>query len=212
MLKKTITYENPFTKQQVSEDHYFHISKADLIELQMENLQEPEVTDSEGRKLEGFPAMLQRIVNDKNGKEIMVVVKDMIRRSYGKKEGDRFIRASTDPQVWTDFVSTEAYSQLYFELCTDAEKQADFINGIFPSDMVAEAQKLAEKQASANGENPPMGPRPAAAKPKAGEDRRKQEIAAATSDNPILLTRVEVTEMDSSDLQTGLASGKFKLS
>lgn len=190
MLKKTIIYENPFSKQLVSEDHYFHISKADLIEMQMENLNEPDTIDPEtGRTLEGFPAMLQRIVNDKDGKEIMVVVKDMVRRAYGKKVGERFVRS---PEIWDEFVSTEAWSQLYFELCTDAEAQAEFMNGIFPSDMLAEANKIAAAQAQVNG----------GVKSEEAEDEN----------SPRLLTSDEVSQMDSDELKSGLATGRYKLS
>ena len=219
MLKKTIVYENPFTKQMVSEDHYFHISKADLIEMQMENLNEPEVTNPEtGQTLEGYPAMLQRIVNDRDGKEIMVVVKDMVRRAYGKKSGDRFLRS---PEIWADFTSTEAWSQLYFELCTDAVAQADFMNGIFPSDMLAEANKLAAAQAKVDGKipQPPPGMQVTVAQDSEIEEQpwnehpeREQEVMTATTEKPVILTRADLVAMNSEDLQTGLASGRFKLS
>jgi hypothetical protein len=195
LLKKTITYENPFTKQMVSEEHYFHISKADLIEMQMENLNEPEVTNPEtGQKLEGYPAMLQRIVNDKDGKEIMVVVKDMVRHSYGKKAGDRFLRS---PEIWEDFLSTEAWSQLYFELCTDAEAQAEFMNGIFPSDMLQEANKLAAAQAKTNTN---------------GHTVTTEPVEPPENSSVKILSNQEVAEMDSDELKSGLATGRYKLS
>src|SRR4051812_35132692 len=184
MLKKSITYVNPFTNEEMREDHYFHISKADLIEMQMENLDEPEVTDpNTGRKLEGFPAKLQRIINDNDGKEVLVVVKDMVRRSYGKRVGDRHVQSQ---EIWEEFTSTEAWSQLYFELCTDAEAQADFMNGIFPSDMLAEANKLAATQQAPTAEN---GSKPIA----------------------IVLSQTEVNMMDSEELKSGLAAGRYKL-
>jgi hypothetical protein len=190
LLKKTITYENPFTKQMVSEEHYFHISKADLIEMQMENLNEPEVINPEtGQKIEGYPAMLQRIVNDKDGKEIMVVVKDMVRRSYGKKLGDRFLRS---PEIWEEFVSSEAWSQLYFELCTNAEAQAEFMNGIFPGDMLEEANKIAAAQAKTENVDDPVAPE--------------------SNSSVKVLTNQEVAEMDSDELKSGLATGRFRLS
>ncbi len=34
MLKKTITYED-FDGNQVTEDHFFHLSKADLVEMEV---------------------------------------------------------------------------------------------------------------------------------------------------------------------------------
>jgi hypothetical protein len=195
LLKKTITYENPFTKQTVSEEHYFHISKADLIEMQMENMNEPEVVHPEtGQKLEGYPAMLQRIVNDKDGKEIMAIVKDMVRRSYGKKSGDRFLRG---PEIWEDFLSTEAWSQLYFELCTDAEAQAEFMNGIFPSDMLEEANKLAAAQAKTNTN---------------GHTVTTEPVEPTEPSSGRVLTNQEVVEMDSDELKSGIATGRYKLS
>ena len=35
MFKKTITYRNPFEDQEITEDHYFHLSKAEIVELEM---------------------------------------------------------------------------------------------------------------------------------------------------------------------------------
>jgi hypothetical protein len=195
MLKKIITYTNPFTNKEVTEEHYFHISKADLIEMQMENVNEPEVTDpTTGRTLEGFPAKLQRIINDKDGNEVLSVVKDMVRRAYGKKEGDRFVRSK---EIWEEFMSTEAWAQLYFELCTDAVAQADFMNGIFPSDMLAEANKLASAQTTSTSEQTTS----------TSEVKRETDNGQAR-----LLSNADVVEMDSGELKSGLATGKYKLS
>lgn len=194
MIKKTITFTNPFTDQEITEDHYFHISKADLVEMQMENLDEPEVLHPEtGQKLEGYPAMLQRITNDQDGKEILVVVKDLVRRSYGKKVGDRFVRSQ---EIWEEFSSSEAWSQLYFELCTNAEEQAAFINGIFPGDMLEEVNKLAQT------EGPSETPKEVTDDP--------AKFSKHTL--PKVLTPQEITEMDSEDLKVGLATGRYTLS
>lgn len=193
MLKKVITYTNPFTEQLVSEEHYFHISKADLIEMQMENVDEPEVVDPEsGTKLEGFPAKLQRIINDNDGKEVLTVVKDMVRRSYGKRVGDRLVQS---PEIWEEFVSSEAWSQLYFELCTDAVAQADFMNGIFPSEMLGEAKKLATTKAS----------------PETKLEQVKAKVEA-NGPRPLLLSQSEMNVMDSEELKAGLGSGRYRLS
>lgn len=194
MLKKTITYTNPFTDQEITEDHYFHISKADLVEMQMENLKEPEIVNPEtGQTLEGYPAMLQRISNDQNGKEILVVVKDMVRRAYGKKVGDRFVRSQ---EIWEEFSSSEAWSQLYFELCTDAEILATFVNGVFPGDMLEEVNKLAQS------EGPSETPKEVLDDP----------TGFSKSDTPKVLTTQEITEMDSEELKSGLATGRYRLS
>ena len=213
MLKKTITYENPFTEKEVTEEHYFHISKADLIEMEME--EHSQSYEKDGETLTGMQAKLQRITDAQDGKAIMSEIKDIIRRSYGRKDGDNFRKT---PEIWEEFSSSEAFSQLLFELCTDPVMAAEFINGIVPHNLEAIADDIRKKAelAQTNGgeAQPPMGPRPAKAKTKAkaGKDSRKQEIAMATPNNPITLTRVEVTEMDASDLQSGVASGRFRMS
>lgn len=210
MLKKTITYDNPFTDKEVTEEHYFHISKADLVQMEME--EHGTRYEKDGKELTGMQAKLQRIVDAQDGKAIMEEIRDIIRRSYGKKEGDRFLKSQA---IWDDFASTEAYSQLIFDLCTDAAAAAEFMNGIVPSnlDKIADevrAQALAIAQSDGETVQPPMGPRPASAE-QSGSNR-EQEIAAATSENPVTLTRAELTEMEETQLRSGLAEGRYKLS
>lgn len=191
MLKKTITYENPFTNEQVSEEHYFHISKADLVEMEMEEHNVTYVKD--GETLTGMQAKLQRIVDSQDGKAIMQEIKDIIRRSYGKKEGDRFIKTQA---IWDDFASTEAYSQLFFELCTNAEEAAGFMTGVIPGNLEqisAEIRTQAEKAALTNG-----------------DVKSEEDIQVETE--PRTLSEAEVVAMDSAELKSGLAEGRYKLS
>src|SRR3954471_18252882 len=130
MLKKVIKYTNPFTDQEVTEEHYFHISKADLVEMEMEENKATYTKD--GETLTGMQAKLQQIVDSEDGKAIMAEFKDIIRRAYGKKDGDRFLKST---EIWSNFAASEAYSQLLFEICTQADVAADFINGIIPKNM-----------------------------------------------------------------------------
>ena len=193
MLKKTITYENPFNEQTVSEEHYFHISKADLVEMEMEE-HGTNYVDKEGTTLTGMQAKLQRIVDSEDGKAIMFEIKDLIRRSYGRKEGDIFRKT---PEIWEEFSSTEAFSQLLFELCTDASAAAEFMNGVVPHNLEQIAdnirQQAAEAQTNGGSAQPPT---PAETKPP--ESR--------------LLSNREVVEMDSDELKSGLATGRYRLS
>lgn len=213
MLKKTITYENPFTEKEVTEEHYFHISKADLIEMEME--EHGHTYEKDGETLTGMQAKLQRIMDAQDGKAIMAELKDILRRSYGRKDGDRFIKTQV---IWEEFVSTEAFSQLFFELCTDAGAAADFMNGVVPHNLEAIAEDVRRKAelAQANGGEvqPPMGPRPAVTQRSIAETmtEREKEITEATSENPVMLTEAEIREMDSDELKFGLATGRFKLS
>ena len=127
MLKKSITYED-FDGNTITEDHYFHLSKADLVEMEMSH---------KG----GLHEYLQRIVADEDGKAIIAEFKELILASYGERsdDGKRFIKT---PQLREEFQSTEAYSALFMELCLDADAAAEFINGIVPANLEQEVAKL----------------------------------------------------------------------
>lgn len=211
MLKKTITYDNLFTEQQVTEEHYFHISKADLVEMEVTEHQQ-EYTSSTGEKLTGMQAKLQRIVDSKDGKAIMAEFKDIIRRSYGKKDGDRFLKS---PEIWADFSSSEAFSQLLWELCTDASAAAEFINGIVPGNLDQIAAEVREKAAEITAEQATGGSQQSAAV--AAVERVGEELGADMSElkrdvEPRVLTLSEAQELDQDELKSGLATGRYKLS
>lgn len=202
MLKKTIKYTNPFTDEEVSEEHYFHISKADLVQMEME--EHGDRYKKDGQELTGMQAKLQRIVDSQDGRAIMQEIRDIIRRSYGKKDGDRFIKS---PVVWENFASTEAYSQLIFDLCTDAGAAAEFMNGIIPNNLeqvAAEVRAIAEKE---EVEEPT--PVPASAENGGAE---AQPPVPETKVEPRVLTAGEISDMDAEELKAGLADGRYKLS
>ena len=46
-------------------------------------------------------------------------------------DGRRFEKSD---EIWADFEHTEAYSMLFIELATDADKASEFINAVFPND------------------------------------------------------------------------------
>lgn len=118
MLKKNIKYID-YDGIERDEDFYFNLSKAELMEMQ---------TSMEG----GFKAYLEKIVKALNVKEIMKVMKEIILKAYGVKseDGKRFIKSK---ELSIAFSQTEAYSNLYMELCTNADKAAEFVNGIMPA-------------------------------------------------------------------------------
>lgn len=118
MLKKNIKYID-YDGVERDEDFYFNLSKAELMEMQ---------ASMEG----GFKAYLEKIVKSLNVKEIMKVMKEIILKAYGIKsdDGKRFIKSE---EISIAFSQTEAYSNLYMELCTNAAKAAEFVNGIMPA-------------------------------------------------------------------------------
>lgn len=191
MLKKSITYESLFTGEQVTEDHYFHISKADLVTMEMEEHKATH-TDKNGKQLTGMQARLTRIVEAEDGKGIMQEFREIIRRAYGKKDGNRFMKSQ---EIWDDFAASEAYSELIYELCTNADEAANFVKGILPGNL---DQLAAEAREEAKSSVPAIAAYDEAAK-KLGDTE------------PKVLTRAEAAEMDSDELASGLTTGKYKL-
>lgn len=125
MLKKTITFED-FNGEQITEDFYFNLSKAEIVELQV------------GTE-KGLAETLQEIVKANDGKLIIENFKKIILLAYGKKseDGRRFIKSQ---DLRDEFEQSSAYSELFIELATNAEKAAEFINGIVPTGLAGEIQ------------------------------------------------------------------------
>lgn len=119
MLKKTITYTD-YNGVERKEDHYFNLTKAELMEMEL---------GTTG----GYAEMIQRIVDAQDGPAILKVFKEIIFKAYGQKsaDGKRFIKSE---ELSKEFSESEAYSELFMELITDAEAAAAFVNGIIPAD------------------------------------------------------------------------------
>lgn len=117
MLKKTITYSD-YNGADRTEDFYFNLSMAEVTEMQL---------STSG----GYAAMIERLVAAQDMPAIFKEFKDLIFKSYGIKspDGKRFIKSS---ELSTEFMQTEAYSVLLTEISTNAEKAADFVNGVLP--------------------------------------------------------------------------------
>ena len=117
MLKKTITYTD-YNGNDRTEDFYFYLSTAEVMEMELG------VTG-------GMTQMLNKIVAEQDGKKIISIFKEIILKAYGEKspDGKRFIK--TD-EIREAFSQTEAYSNLFMELATDAEAASAFVNAIVP--------------------------------------------------------------------------------
>ena len=120
MLKKTITYTdyNDVTR---TEDFYFNLSKAELMEMEM---------STSG----GLAEMIQKIVAAQDTPSIIKIFKELILKAYGEKssDGKRIVKSE---EISNAFAQTEAFSDLFMELATDADAASAFINGIIPADM-----------------------------------------------------------------------------
>ena len=124
MLKKTIKYED-YNGTQREEDFYFNLTKAELMEMEM---------GTTG----GLAEMIDNVVKAQDAPSIIKIFKDLVLKAYGEKspDGKRFIKVNdAGIPLYIGFSQTEAYSQLFMELATDAKAASDFVNGIIPANM-----------------------------------------------------------------------------
>lgn len=119
MLKKNIKYVD-YDGNDRTEDFYFNLNKAEVIELQLGTVG-------------GLTKTLEKIVQEKDTSRIIEYFKTIILKAYGEKSADgrRFIKSQ---ELRDAFEQTEAYSELFMELASDAKMAAEFINGVLPKE------------------------------------------------------------------------------
>ena len=117
MLKKTITFTD-YNEVERTEDFYFNLTKTEVSEIELS------ITG-------GLVKMLERIIQEQDTKKVLELLKDIVHRAYGEKsvDGRRFIK---NQELLDSFIQTEAYNELFFELITNADTTANFINAIIP--------------------------------------------------------------------------------
>lgn len=137
MLKKLINYTD-YDGRDRSENFYFYLSKAELMEMELSSVG-------------GMQNLIQLIIEKQDIPKIMEAFKTIILKAYGEKspDGRRFIKSK---ELSEAFSQTEAYSNLYMELVTNAEAAAMFINGIVPEDVAEYAAKRREEEENKNKE------------------------------------------------------------
>lgn len=147
MLKRSITYTN-FNDEQVTEEHYFNVTKAELVEMEMSTK-------------EGLQSWLNEILKSEDREKIFAEFKKIIMSAYGERSADgrSFIKT---PEIQEAFSHTGAFHQLLFEIATEADKAADFILGTLPKDLAAQT-----KGTMGRDQDKPVGgpPRPPSIKP-----------------------------------------------
>lgn len=133
MLTKSIKYTD-FNGESREETFYFNLTQAEAFAIEL------------GAEGNSFTKQLEKIAAERNGRKIIEAFQQIIAAAYGEKSADgRSFRKSE--AIMNDFKSTEAYSVLFMELATDANKAAEFINGIAPRglDTVADSFTASEE-------------------------------------------------------------------
>lgn len=131
MLKKTIIYTD-FNGEKVQEDLYFNLTKADIMKKEL---------SVPG----GYASKLKAMYLKKDIPLIMQYMEEIILDSYGIKSDDGKQHLKNQ-KIREEFASSAAYSELLFELLTDADKATEFIQGVFPVEANAEAIEEAKKE------------------------------------------------------------------
>ena len=124
MIKKTIKYTD-YNGEERTEDFFFHLNKAEAVEI-------------EAKYPGGLIATAERISKAEDYASLVEIFKDLILKSYGEKSIDGKMFVKVDPKTGIrladNFAQTEAYSELFTELATDAEAASKFFNGVVPND------------------------------------------------------------------------------
>lgn len=115
MIKKTVNYTD-WDGEKVSEDLYFNLNKAELMELNKRY----------GGKLDKH---LKRMTERKEYSKLGVFYKDFILKAYGRKseDGRRFEKSD---EAARDFYQSLAFDTLFDEVLNTPEAADAFVKGV----------------------------------------------------------------------------------
>ena len=129
MYTKKIKYED-FNGKTREETFYFHISTS-------------EITEKNWRTPGGIEEYYKRILETEDPDALVDIFKGLILDTIGIKseDGKRFVKSK---EISEAFSQTNAYDKLFMELAFNSDSAAEFINNIFPKEIVERAQKQKE--------------------------------------------------------------------
>lgn len=130
MFKKTIKFKN-FNDEEVIKEFYFHMSKAELLEMAADG--------------NAMMERIKRITETQDGRAILKEFREIIWASVGQRseDGARFVK---DDLAKRDLFESPAYDELLMELSTDAGAAAEFVRQLIPEKMQKEMQEQLAKQ------------------------------------------------------------------
>lgn len=119
MLRKDINFTT-FDGQPAQKTVYFNLTKTELVKLMaLEN--------------GTFIERIQNLNPQEQPQEVMDCFYTILERSYGVRNGDRFMKS---PELFKEFEETAAFDAFFMELVTDANAGANFVNGLMPADLI----------------------------------------------------------------------------
>jgi len=210
VLKKKIQYKD-FDGNNVVDEFYFNVNKAELAERELS-------------LVGGWQKHMQTILDNvkTNPAALIDEMKWLLKKSYGIRsaDGKKFYKSD---EIYRDFEATDAHSELFFALCTDAKESADFVNGVLGETVAALSAQI-EARGGVKDLELPKGdvPAPAAGVTAVRESSKAEvrkmspaelkaaftkKLAAKTDNRPTWLregrapTVVELTDMSEEDFE-----------
>lgn len=118
MLAKPITYKDPFSGENVTETFYFNITTAEMLDI-------------EARYNGSIMTAIRRVLDSRNLESIIEIFKYLIGKAYGERplNTNKFVKSK---EATDAFLSSDAYSELMFELLEDKEAASEFFAHVFP--------------------------------------------------------------------------------
>ena len=127
MLIKKIKYTD-FRGVEREEEFYFNMSKAEVIKW---------MTTNGNYTLD---RVIDRLIKTENVRDLVEEFDYLILNSYGVISLDG-ITFDKSEEIKNKFKNSNAYSELFMELVSDAKKAAEFFNGIMPDDLTDAIKK-----------------------------------------------------------------------
>ncbi len=117
MVTKKIEYTN-YNGEKETETLYFNLSKVELAEM--------EVSEKDG-----LAKKIEKIIAEKDNKEIYRIFKEIVLCAYGVKssDGKRFIKSE---ELRNEFVQSAVFEEFMWTLLNDENKASEFINALMP--------------------------------------------------------------------------------
>lgn len=131
MTSYKVTYED-YAGNSRTETHYFNLTQT---ELQLIN----------ARYDGSLQNTLARLSVTQSAKELMDVLMDVFKASYGRMDDDR-VHFRKSEAILDDFMSTPAFDKLFMEIMSSDEKSAEFMRGVLPKKM---AESVGSDEAAA---------------------------------------------------------------
>lgn len=163
MILQRINYVdlNGDTQEEI---HYFHLSKAEIIELEM-------------TKDGSLSAIMKTMIEKQDATEILPFIKLVVSKAYGTRsvDGKNFIK---DPQVTNNFLTSEAFAEFFVGLMQNPERASEFFEGLAPKSLVEQGRESEKATASRPPKAPQDYQRPAQPKPAVEAPTQSVELTA----------------------------------